>query len=102
MVYPLETDMSCMDQLPDSIEQELPDLYQSCAITRTMAKKAMWTENHTDSFICQSFKNKITKSLCHNLPEHQTDSNDFTSVSDHFPSSSIEEDHDIRSRSQLR
>ena len=43
----------------------------------------------------------ITKSLSHNLPEHQTDSNDSTSVSDHFPSSLVEEDHDIRSRSQL-
>ena len=54
-----------------------------------------------DSFICESFKNKITKALSHSLPEHQIDSNDCTSVSDHFPSSLVEEDHDIRSRSQL-
>ena len=40
-------------------------------------------------------------SLSHNLPEHQTDTNDNTSVSDHFPSSLVEENHDIRSRSQL-
>ena len=33
--------------------------------------------------------------------EHQTDSNDCTSVSEYFPSSSVEEDHDIRSRLQL-
>ena len=106
VVNPLVTDTPCMDQSPDPIEQELPDLYPSCAVTRAMAKKAMLTENQsdvdlTDSFIGQSFKNEITKSLSHNLPEHQTDSNDSTSVSDHFPSSLVEEDHDIRSRSQL-
>ena len=55
----------------------------------------------TDSFLGQSFKKEITKSLSHNLPEHQTYSNDSTSVSDHFPSSLLEEDHDIRSRSQI-
>ena len=69
-----------------------------------MAKKAMLTQSDvdsTDSFIGQSFTNEITKYLSHNLPEHQTDSNDSTLVSDHFPSSLVEEDHDIRSRSQL-
>ena len=106
VVNPLVTDMPCMEQSPDPIQQELPDLYPSCAVTRAMAKKAMLTENQsdvdlTDSFIGQSFKNEITKSLSHNLPEHQTYSNDSTSVSDHFPSSLVEEDHDIRSRSQL-
>ena len=34
VVNPLVTDMPCMDQSPDPIEQELPDLYPSCAITR--------------------------------------------------------------------
>ena len=68
--------------------------------------KTMLTENQSDvdladSFIGQSFKNEITKSLSHNLPEHQTDSNESTSVSDYFPLSLVEEDHDIRSRSQL-
>ena len=95
VVNPLVTDTPCMDQSPDPIEQELPDLYPSCAVTRTMAKKAMLTENQsdvdlTDSFISQSFKNEITKSLSHSLREHQTDSNDSTSVSDHFPSSLVE------------
>ena len=49
----------------------------------------------------QVLKNDITKCLSHNLPGHQINSNDSTSVSDHFPSSLVEEDHDIRSRSQL-
>ena len=66
-----------------------------------MAKKAMSTENQsdvdlTDSFRGQSFTNEITKSLSHNLPEHQTDSNDSTSESDHFLSSLVEEGHNIR------
>ena len=61
MVNTLVTDTHCMDQSPDTIEQELPDLYPSCAVTRGMAKKATLTENQllvdlTDSFICQSFK----------------------------------------------
>ena len=106
VVNPLVTDTPCIEQSPDPIEPKLPDLYPSCAVTRAMAKKAMLTKNQsdvdlTDCFISQSFKNEITKSLSHNLPEHQTDSNDSSSVSDHFPSSLVEEDHDIRSRSQL-
>ena len=101
MVNLLVTDMPCMDQSPGPVEQELPDLYPSCAVTTVMAKKAMFTKNQsnvdlTDSFIGQSFKNEITKSLSRNLPEHQTDSSDCTSVSDYFPSSLVEEDHDIR------
>ena len=92
VVNPLITDTPCMDQSPDPIEQELPDLYTSCAVTRAMAKKAMLAENQsdvdlTDSFIGQSFIDEITKSLSYNLPEHQTDSNDYTSVSDLSPSS---------------
>ena len=107
VVNPLVTDMPCMDQSRDPIEQEPPDLYPSYAVTRTMAKKVMLTENQSDvdlthSFIGQSFKNEITKSLSHKLSEHQTDSNDSTSILDHFPSSLVEEDHDIRSRSHLR
>ena len=106
VVNPLVTDMPCIDQSPNPIEQELPDLYPSYAVTRAMAKKAMLTEYQsdvdlTDSFIGQSFKNEITKSLSRNLSVQQTDSNDSASVSDHFPSSLVEGGHDIRSRSQL-
>ena len=79
VVNPLVTGTLCMDQSLDPIEQELPDLYPSCAVTRAMAKKAMLTENQsdvdlTDSFIGQSFKNEITKFLSHishNLFVHQ-------------------------------
>ena len=81
--------------------------YPSCAATRAMAKKAMLTENQsdvdlTDSFIGQLFKNGISRSLSDNLPEHQTDSNNSTSVSDHCPLSLVEEGHDIRSQLSIR
>ena len=77
VVNPHVADMPCMDQSPDPIEQEFPDLYPSCVVTRAMAKKAMLTENQlyvdlTDSFIGQLFKNEITRTLSHSLPEHQT------------------------------
>ena len=44
MVNPLVTDTPCMYQSPDPIEQERPDLYSSCAVTRAMAKKPMLTK----------------------------------------------------------
>ena len=61
VVNPLVTDTPSMDQSPNPIEQELPDLCPSCAVTRAMAKKSKLTENQsdvdlTDSFIGQSLK----------------------------------------------
>ena len=38
VVNPLLTNTPWEDQLPDPIEQEIPDLYPSCAVTRAMAK----------------------------------------------------------------
>ena len=72
VVNPPITDTPCMDQSPDPIEQELPDLNPSCAVTRAMTKKAMLTENQSDDdltgyVISQSLKDEI-KSLSHNLP----------------------------------
>ena len=73
VVNPLVTNMPCMAQSPDSIEQELPDIYLSCAVSKAMAKKAMFTENQSDVdltnfFIGQSFKDDLfNKSLSHNL-----------------------------------
>ena len=40
VVNPLLTNIPCIDQPPDPIEQDIPDLYPSCAVTRAMAKKA--------------------------------------------------------------
>ena len=51
----LVTDTPCMDQSSDHIEQELPDLYPSCAVTRAMAKKGMLTENQSNVDLTDSF-----------------------------------------------
>ena len=64
VVNTLVTDTPCMDQSPDPIEQELLDLYPSCAVTRAMAQEAILTENQSDidlndSFIGQSFKIRL-------------------------------------------
>ena len=45
-----------MDQSPDPIEQELPDLYPLCAVTTAMAKKAMLIENQSDVDFAQNFR----------------------------------------------
>ena len=58
VVNPLVTDTPCMDQSldqsPDPIEQELPDLYRSCAVTRAMVKKAMLAEIQSDVDLTES------------------------------------------------
>jgi len=41
VVYPLVTDKPSLDSSPDPIEEEFPDLFPSCTVTRAMAKKAI-------------------------------------------------------------
>ena len=65
VVPPLLTSTPCVDQPPDPIEQVIPDLYPSCAVTRAMAKKAklnhgMQDIDLTDTLIGQSFNNEIS------------------------------------------
>ena len=68
MVEPLLNSTPCVDQPPDPIEQENPDIYPSCAITRAMAKKAkqnngMQEIDFADILIGQSFNFEISNSL---------------------------------------
>ena len=68
VVDPLLTSTPCVDQPPDPIEQEIPDLYPSCAVTRAMTKKAnqnygMQDINLADTLIGQSFNDELSKSL---------------------------------------
>ena len=75
VVNPLLTNIPCIDQPPDPIEQEIPDLYPSCAVTRAMAKKAKQNDGDidlTDTFLGQSFKHEITNSLSFSLSDKQT------------------------------
>ena len=92
MVNPLLTNTPCEDQLPDPIEQEIPDLYPSCAVTRAMAKKAKLNDgiqdiDLTDTFIGQSFHNEVSKSLS----PSQTDFNNQGSDNDLSPSILIDQ-----------
>ena len=73
------TTIPCLDQPPDPIEQELPDLYTPCAVTRTMAKKAKQNDRGidlSDTLLGQSFKHEITNSLSSSLSGGQMDISD--------------------------
>ena len=75
VVNPLLTTIPCLDQPPDPIEQEIPDLYPSCAVTRAMAKKAKQNDGEidlTDTFLGQSFTDEIINSLSPSLSGKQT------------------------------
>ena len=79
VVTQLLTTIPCIDQPPDPIEQEIPDLYPSCVVTRAMAKKAKQNDGDIDltgTFLGQSVKQEITNSLSSSLSEKQTDLRD--------------------------
>ena len=102
VVNPLVTDTTYIGQTDDPIEQEIPDLYPSCTVTRAMAKKAILKNSKsdidlTDTFIGQYSNNEIKKSLDPSLSDTQTDS----SMSCHSPPRSIDQGHDTLSKSQL-
>ena len=106
VVDPLLTSTPCVDQPPDPIEQEIPDLYPSCAVTRAMAKKAklnhgMQDIDLTDTLIGQSFNDEISNSLSPSQSDIQTDFDTSRSNTDLSPSISNDQGHDQLSRSQL-
>ena len=84
------------------IEQEIHDLYPSCAVTRAMAKKANqnnWKQdiNLADTLIGQSLNEEISNSLSPSQSDIQTDFDTSRSNFDLSPSIS----NDQLSRSQL-
>ena len=106
VVNPLLTSTPCVDQLPDPIEQEIPDLYPSCAVTRAMAKKAKQNDGMqdiavTDILIGQSFNDEISNSLSPSQLDIQADFETSRSNTDLSPSISNDQGHDQLSRSQL-
>ena len=48
VVNSIVTDTPNIGQTDDPIEQEIPDLYPSCAVIRAMAKKAMLKNSNSD------------------------------------------------------
>ena len=106
VVNPLLTSTPCVDQPPDPIEQEIPDLYPSCAVTRAMAKKAKQNDGMqdsalTDTLIGQSFNDEISNSLSPSQSDIQADFDTSRSNTDLSPSISNDQVHDQLSRSQL-
>ena len=106
VVDPLLTSTPCVDQPPDPIEQEIPDLYPSCAVTKAMAKKArlnhgMQDIDLTDTLIGQSFNDEISNSLSPSQSDIQTDFDISRPNTDLSPSISNDQGHDQLSRSQL-
>ena len=102
VVNPLVTDTPNIGHTDDPIEQKIPDLYPSCALTRAMAKKAILKNSNSDidltnTFIGQYFNNEIKKYLDPSLSDTQTDS----SMSRHSSPRSIDQGHDTLSKSQL-
>ena len=100
------TSTPCVDQPPDPIEQIIPDLYPSCAVTRAMAKKAklnhgMQDIDLTDTLIGQSFNDEISNSLSSSQSDFQTDFDTSRSNTDLSPSISNDQGHDQLSRSKL-
>ena len=97
VVNPLLTSTPCVDQPPDPIEQEIPDIYPSCAVTRAMAKKAKQNDGMqdialTNTLIGQSFNDEISNSLSPSQSDIQADTS--MSNTDLSPSISNDQDHD--------
>ena len=106
VVNPFLTNIPCIDQPPDPIEQEILDLYQSCSVTRAKAKKAKQNDRDiglTDTFLDQSFNHENSKSLSSSLSGKQTNLNYNKSESSHYSSISSDQGqgHDLVPTSQL-
>ena len=100
------TSTLCVGQPLDPIEQEIPDLYPSCAVTRAMTKKAklnhgMQDIDLTETLIGHSFNDEISNSLSPSHSDIQTDFDTSRSNTDPSPSISNDQGHDQLSRSQL-
>ena len=55
VVNPLVTDTPNIGQTDDLIDQEIPDLYPSCAVTRAMAKNAILKNSNSDIDLTDTF-----------------------------------------------
>ena len=100
VVNSLVTDTPLLDQAPDPIEQEIPDLYPSCAVTRAMAKKSILNNENKDvdlfdTIIGQSFNDQVNKTISHSMPKAQTDLSTSSQISPNH------QGHDTMSRSRL-
>ena len=64
VINPIVTNVPCVEQLPDPVEKEIPNLYPACAVTRAMIKKKLSDEDKdVDTFISQVFGEAVPKNL---------------------------------------
>ena len=67
VINPIVTDMPCVEQLPDPVEKEIPNLYPACAITHAMSTKKSSDDykdvDLEDTFINQVFQEAVPKNL---------------------------------------
>ena len=78
MVNTLVSDKPFLDQSPNLVEQEFPDLFPACAVMRAMAKRAIENDLCCDidlanTFIGQNHNTEINKSLDISPSEFQMD-----------------------------
>ena len=100
-VDPLLTSTLCVDQPPDPIEQEIPNLYPSIA-KKTNQNHGMQDIDLIDTLIGQSFYNEISKSLSPSQSDIQTDFDTPRSNTDLSPLISNDQGHDQLSRLYFR
>ena len=68
VINPLVTENPCFDRTPDRIEEEVPGLYPSCAVTGAMSKKKALEDDIrsdvdlSDTFLSQVFQTDSSKS----------------------------------------
>ena len=109
VVNPLVCDKPLIDQSPDLAEQEFPDLFPACAVTRAMAKRGIENDfccdiDLADTFIGQIHNAEINKSLDNSQSEFQMDygTDNIQLLSDHSRNNSLDDKgHDKLSRSQF-
>ena len=96
VINPLVTENPCFDRTPDPIEEEVPGLYPSCAITRAMSKKKALEDDISsdvdlsDTFLSQVFQTDSSKSPV-----------EFESLAGRLPNKSSSDQSEHISRSHL-
>ena len=100
---------SLLDQSPDLVEQEFPDLFPTCTVTHAMAKRGIESDfcyeiDLADTFIDQIHNAEVNKSLDISPSEFQMDygTDNIQLLSDHSLDTSLnDKGHDKLSRSQF-
>ena len=81
VVNPIVTDVPCVEQPPDPVEKEIPNLYPACAVTRAMSKKKSSDDDKevdlADTFISQVFEEAASMNLPGIKPLEDDDMSSF-------------------------